>query len=477
MTAPRFVFQVAMEMGVTDVPGPGDWTDLSDRILQCRGSRGRTTELDEFGVGSATVVLDNSDRMLDPSVAGALNELAADKGLPGCPAQLMIDWGGEVEWMVGVLGDEPWIPDDAPHGATGTVTVEIVDTMARDAQMGLPDDVVRAAMLSAGPDWWGRRFTNLGTFDDWSGNNDPGGFVWGATPAYTSVDPLVPSTGLPGMQFHEMAVELPATWAGPVDDFTVLFCMRGGATAVNQVFARVPSTATTPGWRIRATGDGVSIQAEFFAPGGAFVVATSPIAATGMVRLQVEGGVAATLAITDANGTKQTTTLTSGSIPTGFDGSPRFGSDANTLTPAMAEMAYWSGQVVSTSILDGLGQVMAGNGWGLVPTLDLRIAAYQALAGSTSTVEIHPSSLPQLTAVDAMPATLAEGYRAGADAGRGVTYALRDGTIRVRTVEALTDPTLAAHYSTAVANLTDEPSPSGSPTPVRRSPVKISVVP
>lgn len=461
-----------MELGPTATPGPSDWTDLSDRVMACSDDRGRDNEVDEFRTGSATLTLDNSDRLLDPSVVGALNELAADKGLPGCPARLLIDWdGSQWEWMVGVLGDEPWTPDDAAHGSTGTVSVEVVDTTARDGTLDLPDDVVRAAMLSANPSWWGRQVSLLGV-RDWSPADDPGTFLFGATPAYSEVAPLVPDTGLPGMVLHEIGIELPAALAGPTTDFSVFLVTQAGSFLNGQVLARKPSTVSNPGWRIVGDAVGNLVQAEFFAPGGAFVAATSPIGVgAGPICLTVEGGVKAVLS---NSGTS--TTLTSASIPTGFTGQPRFGDPANTLNPRFAEMAYWDGVILSPAQAAGLIAVCQGAGWSLVPTLDLRIAAWQALAGSTSPVQIHPVSLPQLAVVEGVPSTLADGYREGAEAGRGATYSLRDGTVRVRTVEALTDPTLSTYYADAIAHLTDEPSPAGSPPPVRRSPVKWSGV-
>lgn len=472
MTAPpRLIFEVALELGPLDTPGPSDWTDLSDRVMAYSDGRGRANELDEFRPAVATIVLDNFDRQLDPSVVGALNELAVGKGLPGCPARVLIDWdGSEWEWLVGVLGDEPWIPSDAPHGSDGTVTVEVVDITVRDAGLGLAGDLFQAAMLLAGPSWWGRKFTDLGSFQDWSPNNDPGSFLWGTSPGLTLTDPLVPGTDLPSMRFHEMAVELPSALDGPVDDFSVFLVTLLASTQPDQILARVPSTATTPGWRIAGNASGTAVVAAFFAPGGSLLHSMS-LAITGPVILTVEGGVEAVLSSGSAS-----VAWTSGSVPTGWEGEPRFGDPSNAQTPAFAEMAYWADHVLDPAVAEGLADIAKGSGWAAVPTLDLRIAAWQTLAGSSATVQIHPTSLPQLTVVEEVPSTLGEAFQQAAEAGRGATYALRDGTIRVRTIEALTDATLSAHYADPIANLTDEPSPAGTPVPVRRSPVKWSGV-
>lgn len=469
---PRLTLEVAPTLGVTDVPDPGDWVDLSDRITEATITRGRNTELDEFRAGVATLTLDNSDRMLDPTVTGAINELAAGLGLPLCPARVMVDWDGQ-RWplLVGNLGEEPWIPDDAPHGATGTVQVDVVDTMARDAGLGLPPDPMRAAMLAANPDWWGRTINWIIDVPDWSRNADPGTYLWGTTPVINQVDPLVPVSGLPGLELHETGIEVPTALAGPVDDFTVFCVARLGSTLQGQVIARKPSTPTSPGWRIRGGPSGGSIDVDFFAPGGGLLHSMSQVAFDDVTRfaLIVEGGVEARLQFESID-----VRWASGSVPTGWEGRPRFSDPANAVQPALAEMAYWSGTHLNPLIVQALAGVARGGGWIAVPTLADRIAAWQALAGSTTPVQIHPATTPQLAAVEQIPATLADGYRAAAEAGRGAAYALRDGTIRVRTIEALTDPTLTTHYGDPIANLTDEPTPAGVPVPVRRSPVRWS---
>ena len=77
---------VALEHGrFTGEPGGGDWTDLSDRIIDpwivdlCS----RDSARDDFRPGQLTVTLDNSDRALDPTNASGL-VAAASGGLPGC---------------------------------------------------------------------------------------------------------------------------------------------------------------------------------------------------------------------------------------------------------------------------------------------------------------------------------------------------------------------------------------------------------
>lgn len=51
------------------------WTDLSSRLRSFDITRGRTNELAEFDTGSASIVLDNRDRTLDPNVTATVRPL------------------------------------------------------------------------------------------------------------------------------------------------------------------------------------------------------------------------------------------------------------------------------------------------------------------------------------------------------------------------------------------------------------------
>ena len=73
-------FELTVEIGFATsggtglVPLGGDladivWTDVTDKVRSVSISRGRSTELDAFTTGSASVVLDNRDRTFDPEYA------------------------------------------------------------------------------------------------------------------------------------------------------------------------------------------------------------------------------------------------------------------------------------------------------------------------------------------------------------------------------------------------------------------------
>jgi len=127
--------------------------------------------------------------------------------------------------------------------------------------------------------------------------------------------------------------------------------------------------------------------------------------------------------------------------------------------------------------------------WGRGDTLADRLVLFYEAAGWTLLAdeddEWHPPPAT-ITAPDdptligvaergtAWPKTLGEAVTRVASGIGGDLYALRNGKVRVRSLLATDDATLAAEYATAVAHLTDEASPAGSPPPVRRGPVSYS---
>lgn len=76
--------------------------------------------------------------------------------------------------------------------------------------------------------------------------------------------------------------------------------------------------------------------------------------------------------------------------------------------------------------------------------------------------------------VGGWPSTLGGAVVQVADGIAGDVYAIRDGRVRVRSVLALEDPTLAATFATPSAHFTDEQSPDPSPVPLRRAPLQLT---
>jgi len=131
----------------------------------------------------------------------------------------------------------------------------------------------------------------------------------------------------------------------------------------------------------------------------------------------------------------------------------------------------------------------AGVTWGRGETMAERLELFYDAAGWTlltdESDEWHPPPA-SITTPDAptligvaeraasWPKTLGEAVARVASGVGGDFYALRNGKVRVRSVLATEDAGLAAEYATALAHLTDEVSPAGSPPPVRRGPVSFT---
>ena len=157
MTAPpRLRVEMALELGVLDVPGEEDWTDLSDRVRGFTMRRGRADQTQKFSTGTATVTLDNSDRLLDPQHPDGLVYAADNKGLPLCPARVLVDWDGET-WPLmarAFLGPDGWPYQRSAHGTAATIEIELLDPMGAAAWVDMPRSAWQSLVQSIGPDWW-----------------------------------------------------------------------------------------------------------------------------------------------------------------------------------------------------------------------------------------------------------------------------------------------------------------------------------
>lgn len=160
-------FECRLEVGLTSTPStpPAEvvWTDLTDRVLDIDLSRGRAPADDVFGPGTLTCVLDDSDRMLDPTNPNGLVPLTDAVGLPLCPMRLRArhDDGVWRPLFAGFLSEDPWTPvSSTPWGVVATVQVEASEapgvlamwsSPSWDEMAGVFTDPMRA---SWSPDWW-----------------------------------------------------------------------------------------------------------------------------------------------------------------------------------------------------------------------------------------------------------------------------------------------------------------------------------
>lgn len=200
---PRLIFEVALDMGVLDVPDEGDFTDLSGRVRGFNLRRGRSDQLAKFSTATATVTLDNSDRMLDPQYPSGLVYAADHKGMPLAPARVQVEWDGDLYPLLGraYLGSNGWPYAPSPYGPENTVEIEVVCPMGALAWVDMPRSAWQALVESIGPDWWiqGEPVSDTATTEDGylipnhttaGGNATLGSYDHHAAPVLTSGGPL-----------------------------------------------------------------------------------------------------------------------------------------------------------------------------------------------------------------------------------------------------------------------------------------------
>jgi len=154
---PTLKLEVALEATpLDDFEAIATWTDLSARVRGFTMKRGRSDQLAQFSTGTASIVLDNSDRELDPQNPDGLVPVADGKGLPFCPVRITVDYKGDSYPLMGraYIGPEGWPGQRSPHGTEATVTLNVVDATGLFAWLGMPSSYWRAIVGQIVPDWW-----------------------------------------------------------------------------------------------------------------------------------------------------------------------------------------------------------------------------------------------------------------------------------------------------------------------------------
>jgi len=134
-------FEVAFDVDPASVPGGGDWTDLSSRLIAdapIRIKQGKN-RLSGEAHGSASLVLDNSDRGIDPTNPDATFNL-----VPRRHARLTATIGVPTHDLFSGFVDA-WLPTWSSYDSQ--VTVQLVDGFAWLALQD--DDIDRPAELSS----------------------------------------------------------------------------------------------------------------------------------------------------------------------------------------------------------------------------------------------------------------------------------------------------------------------------------------
>ena len=185
---PTLKVEVALEATpLDDFEAIATWTDLSSRVRDFTMKRGRSDQLAQFTTGTASIVLDNSDRELDPQNPDGLVPVADGKGLPFCPVRISVDYKGDSYPLMGraYIGPEGWPGQRSPHGTDATVTLNVVDATGVFAWFDMPSSYWRAIVGQIAPDWWlpGEVIVPEDTADGFHVNNASGTGGWATTSA------------------------------------------------------------------------------------------------------------------------------------------------------------------------------------------------------------------------------------------------------------------------------------------------------
>jgi len=207
-------------------------------------------------------------------------------------------------------------------------------------------------------------------------------------------------------------------------------------------------------------------------------------AAHGFV-VRIEGGTAVTL-FADGGSVTETVDVPSDAFAGDLTIGEVPGGSQYTL---FDEVMFWRRALTDSECEQYAAAPGAATTWGrgqtMAERLELFYSSAQWLTLTDEEDQWHPPPLalvspdPSVTLFGVQeggswPATLGDAVKQVAEAVGGDFYALRDGRVRVRSLLALDDASLATDYATALAHLTDEVSPAGSPPPVRRGPVTFS---
>jgi hypothetical protein len=170
-----------------DWAGDGTWTDISSttiddeehgRVRSVEWQRGKSGPWGHYEAGTATVVLDNRDRNLEPDY---VDSDYYPNVRPMRRIRISSTWdGGDASVITGVV--EGWPPAWDESGSEATITVPVSDAFLVFGGARLPSSVHELEQLAAGPEAWWRLGETSGHFGgDSSGHDHHGEYEGGAT--------------------------------------------------------------------------------------------------------------------------------------------------------------------------------------------------------------------------------------------------------------------------------------------------------
>lgn len=226
------------------------WTEVTSYVRSVRTSRGRSNELDDFGAGTCTVVLDNRDRRFDPDYASGpyFGNLLPRR-------QIKVEGfhsGGIYPIYRGLV--QSWVQDYPAVGRDARTTVQATDLFGLLATWDLPETAHELAVRALTPlSWWQLDDEDNIARDSLGGNH---GYYSGSR---TKVDAIGAAPGASRVDTTPDTItgpeigNAPAVVTGTANTVTVL--MRGQATNVTFADLRGRSRMS-----VRSTGQETTAQ-------------------------------------------------------------------------------------------------------------------------------------------------------------------------------------------------------------------------
>lgn len=491
---PTLTVEIAVATGfTTDWADVGDYLDVSDRVMGFSMQRGRDDKLAEFDSGTITLVLDASD--------GGLDDFGSGRSWADCPpmspVRITATYSGTTyPVFYGFIGPEAWQFTRPIPGTGGVVTVTVpgFDKLQAFQSIYLPSSPFACYITSLTPYIWLRGnaessvLANAATIPDHMGITDGVVVDSGAGQVVELTSSIVPDDAGPSL-FCEAGARVSVNIGGGVSDYTVMVMWSGTTNAADQSVIRANASSAGTGnarWQLVCNTSGDLVLTAYDNSGSAVTFGALPAnpapSSSGrwddgtahLIAVRVNGSAGSRNIKTFADSVNDT--LTSASIPTTYGSSYLF-AGSSVADQTLDEIAYWP-SLLTTAQVQAAARVILGTGMPFAgETVEQRIQRIYDLCGYTvdgsESAQWHTGSddgtLWGMGSVLSLPDTLTSALQQVASSQRGTAWCTRDGRVRVRTDSALFNASYTADYLTKVANLTDEVSPAGSPTPIRRA--------
>jgi hypothetical protein len=474
-----------------------DWIDLRDVDVELTAftvKRGRQDRLGVFEPGSASLTLSDPTFSVYAEASAAL-----------IPVRILATWNDGSTTHTAVVIWQGFLDDGVQAASTSQSRSRYLAATATDLlgwanNRPMPESQWATWIAHESPDHWWRGYANAGTdgftgaaeytLFDYVDGNDLDEVVSGN---YEERDPLVLTGTVPSLLMgagDRLGSASAVGDLGTGHSWTVAFAFQlddisGAGEDCWLLVGRSTSVSGDLRWGIRVEDASGEIQAEIRDSSntviGTATTAVAPRHDDGephviIARFNVDIGGNRIIRIhTDLDAQSDSATLSG--TPRGSGGFIVTGNTSAT-NPAkyLSEIAYWDDDISlpDTSMTPVLAAFIAGSGqpetFGLWHNQDtttrltalLTAGEAATVQGLTTDTEVHDSGT--FTWFGLLPkATLGSYIQTLGSSVLGAAYILRDGTLRIRDVDALTDAGLAANYATLQAYISDDPTEAGTP--------------